>query len=165
MLLVDRVDAGGHSIRRFRAAASLRYEEGLQLASEERRLASVYLCGYCAEMLLKAAYFRLIGFGETDRIQLSDMYNARNRANSTFAIGWTGNLHDLPGWNYLLIEEHRYLGAPLNLGLRSDLSAHISRIHVNWREYLRYHPNQPTRRELERVVTGATWLRQQFRKL
>lgn len=165
MSLVDRVDAGGHSIRRFRAAARMRYQEGLRLANNERLLGSVYLWGYVAEMLLKGAYFRLVGFGDNDVIQVADMYVARNRALNVFGVSWPGNLHDLSGWSALLIEEHDLLGRPLRADLRMNLNAHISRVNVNWREDLRYHPNRPSRREFERVLDAVTWLRTHFRYL
>ena len=64
MPLIARVTAD-HSIREFRNAAWRRYQEARRLAINGDRLAAIYLWGYAAEMLLKAAYFRLVGWSPT----------------------------------------------------------------------------------------------------
>jgi hypothetical protein len=65
------------SIAEFRRAAKQRYFDGLELATNNRRTAAIYLWGYTAEMLLKAAYFELIGFAEMKPIQLADLQTAK----------------------------------------------------------------------------------------
>src|SRR5438132_12581385 len=54
------------SIREFRASAGQRYDDGLALAGTGNRTAAIYLWGYVAEMILKAAYFSLLGLAEHD---------------------------------------------------------------------------------------------------
>jgi HEPN domain-containing protein len=61
MPLVQRIHSRPHTIAEFRRAATLRYREAVRLAVAGDRLAAIYLSGYAAEMLLKAAYFRLTG--------------------------------------------------------------------------------------------------------
>jgi len=56
--LIDRSQPD--NIREFRVSARQRYHDGLALAGTGNRTASIYLWGYAAEMLLKAAYFALL---------------------------------------------------------------------------------------------------------
>jgi hypothetical protein len=79
MPLIARVPRD-HSIHEFRAAAGLRYWEARRLAIAGDRLAAIYLWGYTAEMLLKAAYFRLRGWLPTQSITLVDLQNAKSYA-------------------------------------------------------------------------------------
>ena len=50
-------------IDEFRQAAESRFNDGLQLAAQGRRLGAIYLWGYGAEMAVKAAYFSFVGLG------------------------------------------------------------------------------------------------------
>jgi hypothetical protein len=49
------------SIGEFRASALQRFEDGMALAGQGHRTGAIYLWGYSAEMLLKAAYFSVLG--------------------------------------------------------------------------------------------------------
>ena len=60
------------SVSEFRAAATVRYEDARILASNNRRMAAIYMYGYCAEMILKAAYFRIDGFSPKQPIRNVD---------------------------------------------------------------------------------------------
>ena len=99
-LLPDRlaVDSCGE----FLAAAENRYEEGLTLFEVGHRAAGIYLWGYSAEMLLKAAVFRALGSSLRDEIRKDDLEAARNLARQN-NINWRGNYHFLPGWAELLL--------------------------------------------------------------
>src|SRR5438105_6456634 len=97
-----------HTIREFRAAAGLRFREGRRLALAGDRLAAIYLWGYTAEMLLKAAYFRLRGWLPSQPITMIDIRNARQYAMTTLHLAWPQNLHDLSRWRELLVEERKH---------------------------------------------------------
>ena len=71
--LVDQL--GPDTIVRFERSAPLRIEEGDFLA-EKYPLIAIYLYGYAAEMILKAAYFKNLKFGSIDEIDRE----SRNRA-------------------------------------------------------------------------------------
>ncbi len=90
MPLLRRV-RGDHSIRQFRAAARLRYNEAVRLADSGERLGAIYVAGYAAEMLLKAAYFRLAGWTLDQPITLVDIRNARARAIQQLGLRWAGH--------------------------------------------------------------------------
>src|SRR3989442_1376717 len=101
MTLINRINrvAPADTIVRFRAAARRRFAEAVHLATGGHRLASVYLWGYCGEMLLKSAYFRQRGWSPTSPITFADLRNARDRAISTHHLTWPQpNYHDLVRW-------------------------------------------------------------------
>ena len=77
-LLVDRFTAD--SVGQFRAAAHIRNEDAWRLATSGRGSAAIYLWGYAAEMLVKAAYFHLIGFAENRAISLPDLLQVKENA-------------------------------------------------------------------------------------
>jgi hypothetical protein len=52
------------SIREFRLAAQLRFDDAMALAAAGNRTGAIYLWGYTVEMQLKAAYFSTIGIAE-----------------------------------------------------------------------------------------------------
>lgn len=58
-------------------------------------------------MLLKAAYFRLVGFGEADRIDVVALRAAVGEAPASTArslgLPGTRNLHDLAAWANLIV--------------------------------------------------------------
>jgi hypothetical protein len=166
MPLVLRANKKPHSIRNFRAAALARFAEGRLLAAQQHRLASIYLMGYAAEMLLKAAYFRLAGYSLSQPITVQEMYAAKDYAVKTLKCPWAGNnLHDLRGWQMLLMEDRKAKGVPYSPSFSRDLNANVTRLALNWVEALRYHPMRPYRGELRRCLDGVTWLLTQYRFL
>src|SRR5262249_13564728 len=76
-------------IRRFRAAAQQRFDDGLACAAAGRRTGAIYLWGYSAEMTLKAACFTLTGIAETTYLTLAGHINpAINRGRNVLGIVW-----------------------------------------------------------------------------
>src|SRR5687767_599132 len=130
MPLIQRLSAD-HTIREFRTAALMRLREATHLAVAGHRLGAVYLSGYSAEMLLKAAYFRLSGWGLTAPIALADIQGAKVHATSTLGLPWPGNLHDLTKWAALLIEERKYRGLAYSASFARSLSGRVKRVYLN----------------------------------
>jgi hypothetical protein len=165
MALIARIPAG-RSIRAFRAAAGQRYREGRRLALAGDRLTAIYLWGYTAEMLLKAAFFRLRGWLLTQAITLADLYDAQLYAIQTLQLAWPEkNLHELPRWRELLVEERKRVLNPYPWPFARRFSASVTRIYLNWREHLRYHPNRPYRGEVGDTFQAVSWLLGQYRHL
>jgi hypothetical protein len=165
MPLIARIPAN-HTIRDFRSAAGLRYREARRLALGGDRLAAIYLWGYAAEMLLKAAYFRLRGWAATQPITMTDIRDARNYAITTLHLAWPQpNLHDLPRWRELLVEERRRQLLAYPWAFLRALNARVTRIYLNWREHLRYRPNRPYQGEVARTFLAVSWLLGQYRHL
>lgn len=152
------------TIRRFRAAATKRYREGCALAACEERLGALYLLGYSAEMLIKAAYFRHIGKGPDDPIRDGDRGSAHIRAKQ-FGVSPKRNFHDIRWWLDLLIQSRRSSPRPYEVQLASQLTKHGRIVDENWRETLRYRTNRPRERELAGVTESVQWLLRHYRVL
>jgi hypothetical protein len=149
----------------FRRAATLRYDEARGLATTGHALASVYLFGYSAEMLLKAACFRLRGKNPTDRITMPELQAMKAHAKTILGLPWPGNLHDLTCWRNVLIEERKRLGHPYHPAVARSLVTHVDFIYANWREDLRYRTNRPYSSELSGTYQAVTWIMGQYRNL
>jgi hypothetical protein len=158
MPLANRILRKEHSIGEFREAAKLRLQEARRLASSGDRLTAVYLAGYAAEMLLKAAFFRLRGFTAATPINFVDVNQAKTHAKSKLGISWNSNLHDLTRWSWLLIEERRSLGRPYSFPFARSLNARTKCIYLRWRETFRYHANRPYSGEVAILFRAADWL-------
>src|SRR5438128_990093 len=165
MPLWQRIQLRPHSVTSFRLAASARYQEAYVLATHEHRLAAIYLWGYCAEMLLKAAYFRLQGWHLDQPISLSDLQQAKYYSTHALLFAWPGNLHYLPGWKNLLAEERRRQGKRYSRSFERSLHAHVKRLALHWSEALRYYEVQPFQGEVNTCRQAVEWLIGQFRFL
>jgi len=148
------------SIREFRAAASERFEDGSAAEEAGRRTAAIYLWGYTAEMILKAAYFAAIGYASSTPITINDLKAARFAGIQTYGVLWPGNLHDVRAWADLLVEHQSRppIGAYVLPGFGDDVKRRGRRIEPLWSETLRYHKNIAYTHEVERVREAAGWL-------
>ncbi len=161
--LIDRLRPD--SILEFRAAARERYQDGLAARDSGRRTAAVYLFGYTAEMVLKAAYFRLIGYPEGQNISMAQLKAAQKPAITNFA--WQGSLHSLESWAKLLVSTRASrpdLAYPVpNFGAK--VVDTVRRITSSWRENMRYHKNIAYPHEVTRVEEATRWLLENSAKL
>jgi hypothetical protein len=146
----------------FREAARERFLDGCALADTERGLAAIYLWGYAAEMLLKAAYFKVDGHGDNEPITLQQVRNAvRQLAQTTYRIIWpaAGDLHNVARWAELLVLHRQTRGLPYaNPPFADDVRFHAEAVYDRWRETLRYHPNRAYQHEVNRVRSATNWL-------
>jgi hypothetical protein len=145
-------------IREFRASARQRFDDGMALAAAGRRTGAIYMWGYCAEMLLKAAYFSLKGFSDNAPITWkADIAPAIHWAKTFHKIAWKGNSgHDVIGWAELLVAERAATAPPHPLG--REVQAYGQRIGRTWSESLRYHKNVAYGYEVTQVREAAEWL-------
>jgi hypothetical protein len=148
------------SIREFRTAASERFKDARAARTAGRRTASIYLCGYAAEMTLKAAYFASIGFPPTRPITTRDLEAARNVGIGTYRILWPGRFHNVRAWSELLVEHRSRTpgGKYLLASFGDEIKERGRRIEPIWSETLRYHKNIAYHHEVERVMAAAGWL-------
>src|SRR5262249_7489337 len=135
------------SIREFRASARQRYDDGLAAAAGGRGLAAIYLWGYSAEMLLKAAYFSVLGLGEGTSLQMAIHISPAILLGRGLGIAWPpgGQGHNVRAWAELLILERAThpnpaMAYPANFGVQ--VQANGQRISQLWNETLRYHKNR-----------------------
>ena len=151
------------SIQEFRLAARHRYDDGLTAATGGRGLAAIYLWGYSAEMLLKAAYFSVLGIGERTSLHLPIHVNPAIQLGRGLGIAWPqhGQGHNVRAWAELLVLERATHPNPAmaytaNFGVQ--VQARGQRISQLWNETLRYHKNRPYSFELAQVRTAVEWL-------
>jgi len=156
--LLDRCSPD--SIREFRAAARQRFDDALAMAGDGRRTGAIYLWGYTAEMILKAAYFSLIGVPETQTLGwAADLQPAIVRGRN-LGIHWPaqGEGHHVRGWAELLVAERAL--SP-NTVFRPSFALEVQRrgqqIEQFWRETLRYRKNYAYLYEVGCVRQAAEW--------
>jgi hypothetical protein len=152
------------SIDSFLKAASQRWKDAEALRRAGRRLAALYLLGYSTEMILKAAYFKAIGF------QLSQPITQQDRAQATagyMALGLQQRpgVHDLTGWSQLLVAKRRTLGIAYEVGFGQHVVNQAQQAQSHWKETIRYQSLSVYRVELEAVRTAARWFRRNLGQL
>lgn len=164
MPLLQRIP-GHHTIHEFRRAAGQRYGEAARLVLAGDRLAAIYLSGYAAEMLLKAAFFRLAGRTSKTPITLGEIKNVPKQHAQALGLPQPGNLHDLVWWADLLAKRRQHLGVAYSTLFARAIMARAGRIYVNWRESLRYRANRPYPGEVAVTLSAVKWLIVQYRHL
>ena len=149
------------SIREFRAASRRRYDDALSLAAAGCRTGAIYLWGYTAEMILKAAYFSEIGLAETHPLTPAAAIRPAINRGRGMGIAWPpqGDGHNVRAWAGLLVSVRALNPAtayapPFAL----EIQRHGQRIGQLWRETLRYHKNFAYPYEMKQVRESAEWL-------
>jgi hypothetical protein len=155
--LLDRCRAD--SIRELRAAARQRFDDALALSAAGRRTGAIYLWGYTAEMVLKAAYFSFIGLGETADITWTSHLQPAIKRGRVLGIVWPqpGAGHNVRAWAELLVTERACTTAAHSGSLGLDVQRHGQRIEQVWRETLRYHKNFAYLHEMRQARQAAEW--------
>lgn len=140
----------------------MRYDDGLALAGQGRRTGAIYLWGYCAEMCLKAAYFRSLMLPDTDQITIGGhIQPAINRGRNQMGIAWPnqGAGHNVRAWAELLVAERAATpGMAFAADFAQEVQACGQRIGELWKESLRYHNNLAYQHEVTKVRLAAEWL-------
>jgi hypothetical protein len=117
----------------------------------------LYLWGYVAEMILKAAFFEVRGFAENQPIIRRDLQNALA---TLPGIGGNPPLHHLSLWARALVA---YRASTPGLGyadpaFASQVTAKAQALYGLWRETLRYHKNVAYPHEIDQARAAAEWL-------
>lgn len=150
------------SIREFRASAAQRYDDGLAAAAAGRDLAAIYLWGYSAEMVLKAAYFSVLGRAEGDVLTVQKHIKPAIELGRGLLIPWPvpGQGHNVLAWAELLILERATYPNPV-MAYSEDFGREVrengQRIGQLWNETLRYHKNKPYPYEVTQVRRAVEW--------
>lgn len=155
--LLDRCNLD--CISEFREAARERFDDALAVAGDGRRTGAVYLWGYTVEMLLKAAYFALLGFPEARPITSRDLRDAIDRGRA-LGIAWArqGDWHNVRAWAELIVAARASSPATAFAPrFALDVQRHGQRIEQLWRETLRYRKNRAYEFELKQVREAAEW--------
>jgi hypothetical protein len=144
------------SVQSFLKAASQRWKDAEALRRSGRRLAALYLMGYSTEMILKAAYFKSIGFASTRPIEEEKRKKAMAEYKDLGMANKVGG-HDLTGWAQLLVAKRYALSIPYELDFGRQLVNQAQQVHSHWRETLRYHSVSIYTSELLAVRGAASW--------
>jgi len=147
------------SIQEFRAAARRRFDDGLALASSGRGTGAIYVWGYTAEMILKAAYFTLLGLAEDHPLGWATDLRPAIERGRTLGIPWPrgGDGHNVRAWADLLVAERRLRGNPFAPVLARNVRRRGQRFESLWRETLRYRKNVAYHYEVRKVREAAEW--------
>jgi hypothetical protein len=156
--LLDRCNPD--SIREYRAAARQRFDDALELAGHGRRTGAIYFWGYTAEMVLKAAYFSLIGLPQTHQLNWGMHLRPAIHRGRALGIAWPhqGEGHNVRAWAELLVvvralSPATIFAAPFAL----EVQRRGQRIEQLWRETLRYRKNYAYLYEMSHVREAAEW--------
>ena len=148
------------SIREFRAAARQRFDDAMTLAGRGRRTGAIYLWGYTVEMIIKAAYFALLGLAESDVITWNAHLLPAIQRGRALRIAWPGPGagHNVRAWAELLIAARALSPrASYTASFALDVQRRGQRIGQLWRETLRYRRNHAHRYEMRYVHEAAEW--------
>ena len=151
------------SIREFQASARQRYDDGLIAAANGRGLAAIYLWGYTAEMLLKAAYFSVLNIHVATPLTMKDHITPAIQLGRSLNIVWpqTGQGHNVRAWAELLVLERATYPNPkmaYSFEFGNQVQANGQRIGQLWNETLRYHKNKPYLHEVRQIREATEWL-------
>jgi hypothetical protein len=164
--LLDRCQPD--SIREFRLAARRRYHDALALAAAGQRTGAIYLWGYAAEMVVKAAYFSAIQLPETTPVTWQGHIKPAIATGKSLNILWpaSGQGHNVRAWAELLIlERAKSVSTAYPASFRRELQRRGQLLEQLWRETLRYHKNVAYRYEMKQVRDAVEWLLVHSRRL
>jgi hypothetical protein len=148
----------------FLLAADQKYLEGLELMAADRLGAGIYLMGFTAEMLLKAACFRFDGAGLGDEV--ADLLApARDWLRSRLLRVDYESYHSLLFWCVLLQSKRSQSGRPLPLSLETELVGCVRRLYDTWWIDMRYRPDQATPVQAQNVYNDTTWIMDNYSSL
>jgi hypothetical protein len=114
-------------------------------------------------MLLKAAYFSVLGVGEDIHLEMAVYIKPAIDLGQGLGIAWplAGRGHNVRAWAELLILEratHPNSRMAYPTGFDNQVQANGQRISQLWDETLRYHKNKPYAYEIRQVRQAAEWL-------
>ena len=148
------------TVQGFEAAAEEKYEDGFNLMATASPGNGIYLMGYAAEMLLKAAYFRVIGLADTVPITRQRLRDARADAASLGVVSDDEQFHNVAFWGELIIKKRLHQSRGLTPDLTDDLSLRSKRLAQNWFVEMRYQVLQGvTAQDLEDVLDDVVWIK------
>ncbi len=157
------------SVPGFERAAVRCFHDAGRLRICNRRLAAIYLYGYCVEMWIKAAYFRtlflLSELPSETRIDLNRRKVAVNEWNALGLLRKPGS-HDIAGWAGLLIAKRVSLGVAHPTLLGNEIVNRATTVYDNyWREYMRYRSIAFSLSEVSLVRAETKWFRTHYPQL
>ena len=157
---------GPDTIAEFERAARQRFDEGVALASAGFHGGAIYLHGYVAEMLLKAASYKLFGLGATDPVEDKRSIVEEWIAEYVLVSKKKPRPHDLDAWaQWLIYFRTAILGTPYPPSFSLDLGSNKDVIERVWMPSMRYHQLSWSSAEAADVQIAALWFLTEYPKL
>jgi len=131
------------------------------LAIAGQRTGAIYLWGYAAEMLLKAAYFTFIGVPKLRSLTFPQDIQPAIARGRVLGIAWPaqGAGHNVRAWAELLVIVRAATpGGAFSARFGVQVQRCGQRISELWRETLRYHKNVAYEHEVDHVRGAVSWL-------
>lgn len=155
MSLIDKIE--DQTLSQIEKAATQRFAEAVWLVEGHHRLAAVYFFGYVVEIVLCAAYFKMIDFGQNELITTTKLNLPLKTAKAKSKMD-KGKAHPIDGWADLLIEGRDSLHPPpfdekLVLLIRERVSAIVDL----WRPTLRYQSFDVSEEQVNEARHAADW--------
>jgi HEPN domain-containing protein len=162
MSLIKKI--GPDTISRLERAASRRLTEAEWLAEGKHYLAAIYLAGYAAEMVIGAAYFRVLGYGSTEPI--NDKQLGRVLQVARLLSHAEDKSHPLDGLARLLVQDKGALSPPAyDKKMERTIVDRASLICEHWGPKLRYRAIDATPDQVSAVLRAARWFLDHFLKI
>ena len=162
-------NSDGDSVPGFERAAVRCFHDAGRLRICNRRLAAIYLYGYCVEMWIKAAYFRTVflvyELPPSSKIDVKRRKAAVNEWNDLGLLR-KPKFHDIAGWAELLIAKRASLGVAHPTLLGNEIVNRATNVYDNyWREYMRYRSIAFSLSEVSLVRAETKWFRTHYPQL
>lgn len=169
MTIGARIQNRQHTSNRFRLAAHQRRREAEVLFLAKERAGSIYLFGYVAEALLKAAFIRLRPHTRPSTPIPFHLLKSEYRSayNLYRPPAWHGtlDLHSLNDLLDALSRKRRSLGRPYPVLLESRLRSWVRIISRQHKVEMRYYPVRPSTQEMAEVRGAIRELIDHYRDL
>ncbi len=151
---------GQETIASFEAAAEEKYEDGFNLMASASPGNGIYLMGYAAEMLLKSAYFRILGLAEVTPITWQHLTRARSDAATLGVTASDEHFHNVEFWGELVIKKRTQQARGLSPALETELAQRTQRLALNWFVEMRYRSLQGVaKQDIEDVLDDVIWIK------
>ncbi len=149
----------------FELAWEQRYLEGERLLlTEDTRAGGIYLLGYVAEMVMKAAYFRFTGAESEDRVLW--LIEGKEFKDVARQVGSPSeHNHSIEFWLEALLNERKRKNRTLPRHLQMTLQTYVQTIHNGWSVEMRYLALQFSGTEWREYQTAIQWLKNRHQTL
>ena len=161
MPLRARVESNPETLQDLDIAGEQHYWEAIEMMVCQHNATGIYLMGYVAEILLKAAYFRLSGAALADPLD-AYLRPARNLMRTRYRVIDAEGGHGLFYWLTLLRMRRQILTRPLSVDTEMRLVRAIRRLRQEWWVGMRYRPDQASPEEAQLVYNEVSWLRANY---
>jgi len=154
MTLIKRL--GPDTISRLERAAPRRFSEAEWLHEGKYSLAAIYFYGYTIEIVLGAAYFRVLGSGRTEPISINRLGRVLHAAR--LLSRFEDKSHPVDGLSRLLVQDKQALSPPAySKKMERAILDHADSLLATWGPKLRYRAIDVMPDEVTSVRKAAEW--------